>query len=97
MTPKLHRRRTILDIAARRAGPGSGSHPEELREAPGPYGYRDLRPFLGSVRYAIVGGLATRLYMPERATLDADVLIRLEDWLLRNPHCALQSAARSVR
>jgi len=29
MTRELHTRRTILDIAARRARPGSGSQPDE--------------------------------------------------------------------
>lgn len=31
------------------------------------------------VPYAVIGGVATRLYVPERMTLDIDVLVRLDD------------------
>lgn len=39
----------------------------------------DLRGILGEVRWAIVGGVATRHYMPERTTVDLDILIAIED------------------
>ena len=39
----------------------------------------DLRPVLQGLPWAIVGGVATRAYMPERATKDIDILVRLED------------------
>lgn len=39
----------------------------------------DLRSVLEHVPWVIVGGVATRAYMPERATKDLDVLIRQED------------------
>lgn len=39
----------------------------------------DLRPVLQGLPWAIVGAVATRAYMPERATKDIDVLVRLED------------------
>lgn len=39
----------------------------------------DIRDILGSSQFVIVGGMATRLYMPERMTDDIDVLIRAAD------------------
>ena len=39
----------------------------------------DLRPILKDVRWAIVGGVATRAYMPERMTKDMDILVREKD------------------
>jgi hypothetical protein len=39
----------------------------------------DLSPVLSPIRFAIVGAAATRLYMPERATLDLDVAIAVQD------------------
>lgn len=39
----------------------------------------DLRQILGDIRWATVGGVATRHYMPERATVDLDILIAAED------------------
>jgi hypothetical protein len=39
----------------------------------------DLRHILGEIRWATVGGVATRHYMPERATVDLDILIAAED------------------
>lgn len=39
----------------------------------------DLRPILSGVKWAIVGGVATRAYMPERMTKDLDILIRKRD------------------
>lgn len=39
----------------------------------------DLGYALGDIRWATVGGVATRHYMPERATIDLDILITAED------------------
>ena len=39
----------------------------------------DLRGILRDIPWVIVGGVATRAYMPERATRDMHVLIRRED------------------
>ena len=39
----------------------------------------DLRPVLTGIPWAVVGGVATRAYMPERATRDLDILVRLSD------------------
>jgi len=39
----------------------------------------DLRTILGPVPWAVVGAVATRLYMPERATRDLDILVAAGD------------------
>jgi hypothetical protein len=41
--------------------------------------YPDLTPILYPIPWAVVGAVATRLYMPERATLDLDIAVRNED------------------
>jgi len=64
-----------LSIAERLAKPGSGTHPQVLRERTRHYGAPDLGKHLAGIPFVVVGGLATRLYMPERMTLDTDVLV----------------------
>ncbi|MBI5301293.1 MAG: hypothetical protein HY868_04080 [Chloroflexi bacterium] len=39
----------------------------------------DLTPTLAPIHWACVGAVATRLYMPERATRDMDAAIRAQD------------------
>ena len=39
----------------------------------------DLRPILEGFDWAIVGGVATRAYMPERMTKDLDILVHQRD------------------
>ena len=39
----------------------------------------DLRPVLQGIPWVVVGAVATRAYMPERATKDLDILVRRED------------------
>lgn len=39
----------------------------------------DLRPILKGIDWAIVGGVATRAYMPERMTKDMDILVHQRD------------------
>jgi hypothetical protein len=41
----------------------------------------DLHSLLGAMPWALVGGVALRAYMPERATLDIDILIHERDAL----------------
>jgi hypothetical protein len=41
----------------------------------------DLAPILGPIPWAVVGAVATRLYMPERTTRDLDIAVRNEDVL----------------
>ena len=64
----------LIDIARRRQKPGSGS-------LPGPINPKTTQMFrdILSVPYALIGGQATKSYMPERSTLDWDVLIDASD------------------
>ena len=78
LTPAL-RRRIMIDIARRRIQPGTGSAPEFLRRRTAMNPWPDLRPVLTGIPWAVVGGVATRAYMPERATRDLDILVRLSD------------------
>lgn len=39
----------------------------------------DLRPILKGIDWAIIGGVATRAYMPERMTKDMDILVHQAD------------------
>jgi hypothetical protein len=39
----------------------------------------DLTTILGGIRWVIVGGLALRAYIPERMTLDVDILVHERD------------------
>ena len=73
------RRRILIDISLRRIRPGAGSAPEFLRRRTAMISWPDLRSILQDIPWAIVGGVATRAYMPERTTKDLDVLIRQDD------------------
>ena len=39
----------------------------------------DLRPILAGIDWAIIGGVATRAYMPERMTKDLDIVVHHAD------------------
>ncbi len=78
LTP-AQRRRILIDIARRRIRPGTGSALEFLRRRTAMIPWPDLRPVLQGIPWAIVGAVATRAYMPERATKDLDILVRRED------------------
>jgi len=73
------RRRILIDIARRRIRPGTGSAPEFLRRRTAMNPWPDLRPILTGIPWAVVGAVATRAYMPERATKDLDILTRQQD------------------
>lgn len=74
LTP-AQRRRILIDISMRRIRPGAGNSPEFLRRRTAMNIWPDLRPVLQDIPWAIVGGVATRAYMPERATQDLDILV----------------------
>jgi len=73
------RRRFMIEFSLRRIKPGTGSAPEFLQRRTAMNSWPDLRPILGDIPWAIVGGVATRAYMPERATKDLDILVRSQD------------------
>lgn len=93
MTPE--QRREFLAIANRRARAGSGTDPLVLRERTAHYGLPDLQFLVGRIEFAVVGGLATRLYMPERMTLDADIIVRASD-LPATESCLREARCRKV-
>ncbi len=76
---KCEDRKRLLKMALRRGKPGTGGARPVVREKRADYGWAIALPDLGAIRYVIVGGLATALYMPERMTLDTDLLILSED------------------
>jgi hypothetical protein len=78
LTP-AQRRRFMIDFCLRRIKPGTGSGHEFLRRRTAMNSWPDLRPILQNIPWAIVGAVATRAYMPERATKDLDILVRHED------------------
>lgn len=72
-------RETIIDIAKRRQKPGSGSSPKFLAERIARVTWPDLRKVLEGVPWAVAGAVATRMYMPERATQDLDIVVLSRD------------------
>ncbi len=67
-------RRLLIDIARRRQRAGTGSivaAGERRPMVPAP----DLETILSGLPWAVAGAVATRLYMPERATVDIDVVV----------------------
>lgn len=73
------RRSQYIALAQRRVRPGSGSSIAHLQRRTAVQPVFDLRQLIHKTRFLLVGGLATRLYMPERSTLDADILVLAED------------------
>lgn len=69
------RRRFMIDMCIRRVKPGSGSAIEFLLRRTAMNPWPDLRPILQGIPWVIVGGVATRAYMPERMTKDLDILV----------------------
>lgn len=72
-------RSTLLNIARRHQRPGGGSAPATLLERTAQVKFPDLTPILHPIPWAVIGAVATRLYMPERVTRDLDILVRTED------------------
>ena len=78
LTP-AQRRRILINICRRRIRPGTGSSLEFLRRRTAMNPWPDLRPVLQGIPWVVIGAVATRAYMPERATRDLDILVRRED------------------
>jgi len=73
------RRAQYIALAQRRVRPGSGSSTAHLRRRTTVQPLYDLRQIIRETRFLLVGGLATRHYMPERTTLDTDILVLAGD------------------
>jgi len=72
------RRAAYLEIMRRQIRPGRGSSLALLRSRES-YPMPDLTTLLSGVRYVVVGGTATSLYMAQRITKDVDVLVSTAD------------------
>jgi hypothetical protein len=73
------KRRFFLTLARKRVKSGSGSSLKFLHRRTWTYPVSDLNSILKQASFVVVGGVATRMYMPERMTLDLDILISAED------------------
>ena len=72
------RRRFYIQMAKKRVRPGSGSGPETLWARTWRRPVFDLRT-ITAVPFVVIGGVATRLYAPERVTDDLDILIEAKN------------------
>ena len=72
------RRHFDIQMAKKRVRPGSGSGPETLWARTWRRPVFDLRT-ITKVPFVVIGGVATRLYAPERVTDDLDILIEAKN------------------
>jgi len=70
---------TFLRLALRRAARGTGSLLNFYARRTSMQPLPNLLPLLDNVRWVVVGGLALRAYMPERMTLDVEILVHDRD------------------
>jgi len=73
------RRKAYLALAKRRVQPGTGSSKTFLAKRTSKMVTPDFADVFKKTPFVVVGGIATRLFMPERMTLDIDVLILTVD------------------
>jgi hypothetical protein len=78
LTPR-QKRAILLDLGRRKQSPGMGSGREFMRRRTAMHPWPDLRDLLQGLDWVIIGGVATRAYMPERMTQDLDLLVRAGD------------------
>jgi hypothetical protein len=69
------RRRFYLERGLRRRPIGAGSNLDMLMQLERTKLFATMKSLLGDIPAAVVGGVATRAYSPERATQDLDVLV----------------------
>jgi len=73
------RRALYRHLGRRPPRPGRGTALSTLRARTWTHPVSDMRPLLRAP-YAIIGGVATRLYTQERASADLDILVRPDDF-----------------
>ncbi len=78
LTPR-QMRRVLIEMSLRRQKPGTGSSHEFMRARTAMNPWPDLREILKGIDWMLIGGVATRAYMPERMTKDMDVLVRYDE------------------
>jgi len=69
------RRRFYLDVGLRKRPIGSGSNMDTLMQSEREKLFIVMESLFGDIPAAVVGGVATRAYSPERKTRDIDVLV----------------------
>jgi hypothetical protein len=69
----------FLRMALRRATRGTGSSRSFFERRTAMQPIPDLQTILSAVPWVLVGGLALRAYIPERMTLDVDILVHERD------------------
>lgn len=76
------RRRFFIErgLRKRAGGGGRGSALASLMALPRTELSVNLAELLGNVSFCVIGDVATRAYMPERATKDIDVLVSADDF-----------------
>lgn len=78
LTPR-QRRHFLIQMGLRRQKPGTGSSHEFMMRRTALNPWPDLREILKDIDWVLIGGVATRAYMPERMTKDMDILVRFDD------------------
>jgi hypothetical protein len=78
LTPR-QKRMFLIEMILRRQKPGTGSGIQFLQRRTALNPWPDLRQVLQGILWVIVGGVATRAYMPERMTKGLDILVRKLD------------------
>ena len=73
------RRKLYIEIALRRCHPGSGSSLEFLKRRTWNHPVTNLKSIIKRTSFVVIGGVATRLYMPERMTDDLDILVSSQE------------------
>ena len=73
------RRRLYIEIALRRCRPGSGSSQDFLNKRTWNHPVTNIKVIIQKTLFVVVGGIATRLYMPERMTDKLEILVLTQD------------------
>lgn len=73
------RRKFYIEIALRRCRPGSGSTLEFLSKRTWNTPVTNIKAIIKQTQFVVVGGIATRLYMPERMTDKLEILVLTDD------------------
>lgn len=73
------KRKFFLTLVKKRVRSGTGSGSDFLNKRTWTYPVNNLNLILKQAPFVVIGGVATRMYMPERMTLDLDILIKAED------------------
>ncbi|NES22577.1 MAG: hypothetical protein F6K41_27570 [Symploca sp. SIO3E6] len=77
--PQAEKRKYFIDLVKKRVQPGTGSSRDFLNRRTWNQAVTNLNKIIKQAPFVVVGGVATRLYMPERMTLDLDILVKSED------------------